>query len=262
MFKRQLNSPETEVSQAEKLRKMPNNEIKELLESFRNEFMVGNNELKEEVKKIGEEVKKNGEKLATLLERIENNEKEVAAIKAEMAELDARLNYRDQKDLIDHFRVTGLPPLSPLKGETAILMTKIMQKVGVICTAQDFSFCVMKHNKNNSGSVIFGKFSSSNKREEAFRAFRTAAKAEPITWNKFAPVVANDPNGLRKLYLSSFLTNWTMALLNKAREHRGTTFEYVWETGTRIMVRKATGQPAIEIRSPGQLQKLVTQHMH
>lgn len=65
MNKRQLDSPESEVKQAEKIRKMPNQEIKEMLDSFKNELknefknsfksdvLAVVTETNEEVKKIG-----------------------------------------------------------------------------------------------------------------------------------------------------------------------------------------------------------------
>lgn len=198
--------------------------------------------------------------MATLLERTEKNEQEILALKAEVSDLEARINYRDQMDLVDHFRLTGLPPISATKEEATKMAIKILSKVNVICTAQDFTYCFVYRNKNNTGSAIVGKFSTTEKREEANKSFRAVAKTTAITWNKFAPVKENDPIGLRKLYLTSSLTKSTIALLNKAREHRGTTFEYVWETGCRILVRKAAGQPTIEIKSPQQLQRIIDQH--
>lgn len=257
MNKRQLESPESEVAQADKIRKMANTEIKEMLTSFQNEFK---SDCMAVITETNEEVKNIGRNLATLLERIEKNEQEITALKAEVSELRAENNYRDQKDIVNQFRISGLPPIKgKVTRENATkLALKVMQKIKVTCTEQDFNFCAMR--SYETGATIVGEFSSSKKREEAIKAFRAMAKTTAITWNRFAPVPEGDPTGVRKIFLTSNLTKWTMTLLNKTREHQGTIFQYVWESNCRILVRKAAGQPVIEIKSPQQLQRIIDQN--
>lgn len=193
--------------------------------------------------------------LATMLDRMIQNEKAIEELKIELSETQARLNVRDQRDLVNFFRVTGLPPMNIPKKQEMELMITILSKVDVPATANDFEYVRMYKTANNSSSTLTGKFVNQMKRKEAFMAFRAKAKATGITWNQI--VEPCDPNdGLRKLYLRSNLTKPTMILLNRAREHKD-KFQFIWEEEGRILLRKKDKEPAIELKSVLQLQQLV-----
>lgn len=218
MKKRPLSSPESEISQVDKQRKMTPEDIAATLKSVHEAVLENSKSLKN--------IDKN---LATLIERTEKNEQAILALKAELGEIEARLNVREQRDLMDNFRMTGFPPFTPSKEEQIELIIKILKYVGVNCTKNDFSYWATYRNKNNTGAAMVRKFASSAKRAEAFKAFREKAKTGEITWNKFVVTGADDPTGARKIYLRSSLTKGTMLLLNKAREHSA-KFQYIWES--------------------------------
>jgi len=241
--KRQLESPES--AQAEKIRKMPDEvQLKDLMVLV----METNNTVKN--------IEKN---LATLLERTEKNECEIIALKNIVADLDARLNEREQADLIDHFRITGLPPISPSREDQRNLVLNILRHVKVNCTAKDLTYVNIHRNANKTGATIVGKFASHAMRVEAFNAFRDVSKISPITYGTFIQCTANDVDGIRQLRLRSYLTKATLALANQTREHRGAKFEFVWENEGRVLARKTANSPVIHIRSLHQLAKIVAE---
>lgn len=242
--KRLLGSPES--SQAEKLRKMPEEiQLKDLMELLmKNSNSLANNEAK---------ILTIERSLATLLERTERNEKEIFALKAEVSDLSARLNEREQMDLIDKFKITGLPPISPTENVRNELLLKIFSKADMTCSMKDFIFVTMHCNANKTSAIIMGKYATHAMRVDAFAAFRKKSVISPITYGTVMDCAPNDQNSTRNLRLRSFLTKATLELANKTREHRGTIFEFVWENEGRILARKpATGsrkQPAINIKS-------------
>lgn len=260
MNKRPLTSPETEITRVEKIRKMTHEEMKDMLQTVQDTLMKVIVETRDDVKNVAKSQDNIEKSLATLLERTENNEKAIQAMKDEIGELEARLNIREQLDLIDNFRLTGFPPITPTKEEQLELISEILKFVGVTTTKDDFVYWSAYQNRSKSSAVIVGKFASSAKRSEAFKAFREKAKTSEITWNKFVISRPGDPNGLRKINLRTSLTKATMALLNKVREH-STKFKYIWEANGRVLVRKAEGDRAIEIKSSLQLKKIVDQSL-
>lgn len=199
-------------------------------------------------------------KLTTVVERLEKNEGEIKELRSEFAELKARMNVMYQEKKIDHFRLTGFPPMpaeKPSKTDQMDLLKKIMRLAGVQVAATDFVFWDMVPNKTNSASSITGKFVSHTKREEAFNAFREKAKTVPILWSNVVVVKAGDPAGQKKMFMRSQLTRETLALLNEAKKYQGSHFAFVWEKDGRILTRKKKDDRPMEIFSAGQLQRMV-----
>lgn len=197
------------------------------------------------------------------MNRIEAQEKELHELRAEVSELEARLNHRDQMDLVDHFRLTNLPPnLSPTKEEQTEIVIKFLSIAGMICEPKDIAYCQIYKLKNDKGSVIVGKFASSSIRAAAFKKWRKRVFDEnlpPITWNMYKTDAPEDNVGMRRLSFRSSLTKPTMNLLNMAREHLGKEFVHVWEFAGRVMVRKVPNTRGTEVRSPIHLRQLLEQ---
>lgn len=245
--KRPINSPESDIAQKDKALKM-DKQIMDKLVSMDDRIAKGISDVTQRVINIETN-------LATLLERLIKNENAIEALKCELSETRSLLNVRDQQDLANHFRLSGLPPVGLKKEDCKTFMIKVLSVVGVPATQNDFEYATVFKTGDNASATLVGKFVNIMKRREAFKAFRAKSKDPGITWGDMA--TSNNPNdGSRKLFLRSNLTKPTMTLLNRAREHKD-IFKFIWEDEGRIMLRKSENERYVELKSLRQLQQLV-----
>lgn len=255
--KRSISSPESEISQIDKSRKMDASEFMKAMKSMEmsiNQNMSQQiNGLSQSINTIGNSVKGMEANLATLFERLEKYEKALESLRNDFMELEARFNDREQNDLINHFRFTGMPPVAVSPVGQIECLIKMCTLVGVTATTNDFEDVRMYTNRNKTAAVIAGKFSQLGKRREVFKAFKEKMKTSEITWSRLFPGKEGDSNAMRKLGLFSSLTKYTMNLKASARETG--KFAYVWETEGRVLLRKKEGEKTIRVKSLMELQR-------
>lgn len=250
--KRELQSPEnTENEQRMKVKRTADMEaISAAITSMESRIMTS-------IQALQSLQSETNDKISSLLTRIEKTEKALEEATVYMKELSARLDIRDQMDLVDCFRLTGLPAVESPKEDQFAVIEKTFKLVGCTVKKDDLTYWAMYPNRQKTNAVIVGKFCNSKKREEAFRLFKQKSKIEPMLFGSICE--PHDPNDrLRVIRLRSSLTKPTMNLLNMARQHIPATFEFVWEREGRIFVRKAAGERAVQIKSEAQLMTLVT----
>lgn len=261
MNKRSISSPEIENSQAEKSRRMDAKDFTKAMKSMETTMMTTMSQsfagVNQTLAANGTSLKNIEETLSALLVRVEKNEKELESLRNDFMELEARFNEREQNDLSNHFRFTGMPAAQVAPEGQLELLLKMCSFVGVPTTKNDFDYFRMYNTRNNSSGVITGRFTELSKRREVFKAFKEKMKTSEITWKLLFPDKADGPNAMRKLGLFSSLTKYTMNLKAKARETG--KFAYVWETEGRVLLRVKEGEKSIRVKSPMELQRAINQ---
>lgn len=251
--KRELLSPENiEEEQRSKVKKHQEMEMKqmaELLTAMETRIMasIGN---------VNGTVKELDEKVSSLLTRLEKTEKALEEVNDYLKVVSARLDYRDQMDLVDCFRITGLPAVDTPKEDQLVVIVNVFKHVGLTVTREDlYPNWNMFQNRTKTSATICGKFCSPKKREDAFRLFKEKTKTEPMHFGSLCKPRNNDDK-LRVIRLRSSLTKPTMNLLAMARQHMS-VFAFVWEKNGRIFVRQTEDHRAAQIKSEMELKSLI-----
>ncbi len=230
-------------------------QVEQLLAAMESRLMAA---LNEKHASIEAKIQNFDSKVTALLTRLEKTEKALEEVTEYMKDLSARIDYRDQMDLIDCFRITGLPAIDTPREDQLVIIVNVFKKVGVTVTREDLSYWNMYNNRQRTSATISGKFCNPKKREEAFSLFKIKTKNKPILFGEMCKPT-NDEDKLRVIRLRSNLTKATMNLINLARQHM-TIFAYVWEKNGRIFVRKNEDERAFQIKSESELKAVIKKY--
>lgn len=222
--------------------------------------------------RLSKKIDENAENLETKFVAVETIVKEVkdgfVAMREEVFNMQIKVNKQEllinqleQDALSDSFNVFGLPALTGNKADPIPIIQKILSKIGVESSPEEFKTCFHIQHRSGKGSHISATCWDERKKREILQKARDFNKVpnQKILVEEIVQLPKDSPARGRQLFIKNQMTEINAKINNEARKYRKKIFEYVWEKDGRTMIRVNADSKAHYIRSLQQLEHFVNE---